>query len=403
MYIYGTASSKSPAKASTKMKEQALLPMADHEKLTIAKFTSQYAKNFPLKFTICEEYCNSSKDLKFLKGDRFQAHSVKQSTVVNIEFDNRIRGTISANSSILFAILFDPNNNILEAMKGYTFEKVSELDQLSDLPLVLCSRESYNDSTPNSSVSTNELLIVRRRVKPRLGRQQLKVYSYTHKKEKTLHTNCVGSFTTKPQDIALHLSDILKHMQDIFPCKAVMFNPKIDASAALSLGPHLRAGPCVVTLMHSSIDTSLVISSTLRQGSQAKKLEVPIDLEILVKLDEQAADHMYEDTPDAAQEEPFYTNIHFGQERSRELQQLRPYPSVVEQDHHHTPQDMWVSRDTKSPPLFANHSSEEKGSFERSSDLDRPQLPPPVPRKKRKVSSNYKSTVFIGGGGGGGG
>lgn len=445
MYARGIASSKPLVRASGSItkshlaNKQAPQPMAGHEKLTIAKFTSQYVKSFPLKFTVCKGYYGPSEDLKFSEGDRFQAHSVKQSTVVNIEYDNGIREHIPTNSSIPFALLFDPYNNTKEAMKGYRFEKVSELVQLPVLPPVLWSRKSYHGSTPDSSVSANELLIVRR-VKSRLvGRQQLKVYSHTQKKEKTLYTSCVGSFSTKPRDIALYLSDILKHMPDIFPCRAVMLNPEVDASTAQSLAPQLRAGPCIVTLMHSSIDTSLVISSTLRQGPQAKMLEIPIDLGIMVKVDEAAKEHdadpMYEDTsqyglfnqpvephppaPDAVQGGQFYTNIHFGQERSRELQSPQTYPSVesaIEQGHYQTPREMRVPSDPINieseyhppdfPPnycLFSKNSNEEKGSFERSpgsgepssnSPSWRPPLPPPNRIKrdvKRDVSSKYKA------------
>ena len=418
MYARGIASSKPLVRESGSItkshltNKQAPLPMAmaSHEKLTIAKFTSLYVKNFPLKFTVCKGCYGPNEDLKFLEGDRFQAHSVKQLTVVNVEYDNGIRENISTNSSIPFAILFDPHNNTKEAMKGYQFEKVSELVQLPVLPPVLWSRKSYHGSTPDSSVAANELLIVRR-VKSRLvGRQQLKVYSHTYKKEKTLYTTCIGSFSTKPRDIALYLYDVLKHMPDIFPCRAVMLNPEVDASTALSLAPHLRARPCVVTLMHSSINTSLVISSTLRHGSQAKKLEIPIDLGILVKVDESTKDQdvdpmsqyalfdqpaqPHPPAPDAVQGSQFYTNVHFGQERSLELQQPQTYPSVesaIEQGHYQMPREMRVPSD----PI----NNEERGNLGRSpssgepssnSPSWRPPLPPPN-RIKRDVSSKYKA------------
>lgn len=86
--------------------------MAAGERLTIAKFTSQYRKNFPAKFI------GPNEDLKFSKGDRFRAHSVKQST---LEYDNGLRENISTESSIPFAILFDLHNNTKAATNGYKF------------------------------------------------------------------------------------------------------------------------------------------------------------------------------------------------------------------------------------------------------------------------------------------
>lgn len=93
--------------------------MAMGEKYTIAKFATRHRQNFPIKFTVAKGFYGPSEDLKFSEGDRFKAHSVKHSTVVNIQYDNGVRENIPANSSIPFAILFDPHGNTQEAMKGY--------------------------------------------------------------------------------------------------------------------------------------------------------------------------------------------------------------------------------------------------------------------------------------------
>lgn len=167
----------------------------------------------------------------------------------DVEYRRGLDWNISTKSSILFAVLFDPYNNSKEAMKGYEFHKVSDLFQLPDLPLILSARKSYyGSSSEYNSVSANELLIVRRVENKLVGRQLLKVYSHTQKKEKTLHSNCVGNFSTKPCYTALHLSDIIKHMPDIFPCRAVMLNPEAQGKAR------------IVTLTHSSIDTAIIPS-----------------------------------------------------------------------------------------------------------------------------------------------
>lgn len=186
---------------------------------------------------------------------KFQADYTKQPTVVNVEDDKGICDSFTANSSIPFAFLFDPYQNTEEAMAGYSFTKISDLFHFPELPLVLWSRKSYHGSTPDSSVSENELLIIRH-VKSRLvGRQELEVYSHTHQKKKTLYSTCVGSFSTKPQDTALYLSDILKHMPDILlhPRKVVMLDPVINPFTAPSVAPHLSDKPRIVML---SISTS---------------------------------------------------------------------------------------------------------------------------------------------------
>ena len=262
--------------------------MGGHEKLTIAEFISQNEKNFPCNFIVCEGH---SSNEEISKGDRFKAIFVT-SKVVNVKYDDGTSENFSANSSILFAILFDPFDDMNEAKQGYSFKTVSEVVNYQVLPPVLWSKKSFHGFTPDSLVSANELFIVRDIV----DGEQLKVYSHTYKKEKTLGTNCFGDFSTKPQDTGLYLSDIMKCMPGILqkPCKAVML--KVDAP------------PRIVTLSMSSIDSSLVIS---RQVPQATMFEISINLEILVKLDR--SDHIYEEldqispvTPVTVQEGKFH-------------------------------------------------------------------------------------------------
>ena len=353
---------------------------ASRSGLTVAKFTSMYSKDFPVKFTVCKGYYGPSENLKFSEGDKFRAHSVKQSQIVTIEYDSGQRENISINSWIPFAILYDPHDNPMEAMKGYRFEKISELMQLSVLPPVLWSRKAYQGSSPESSISANELLIVRGvKTKKLVGKQQLKVYSLTHRKEKTLYSSCVGSFSTKPRDTCLLLSDILKLMKDIFPCRAVMFNSECNTNQA---GISQRNPSCIITMMHSSIETSLVISSTINLSFPSNRkdyLEIPIDLNIMVKIDTSPDDNatgeaVYEDTSLYSQfderyphspppntefdsEQPqFYTNVHFGQERSKSVGQapnsltFSSAQSAVEQGHYQTP-TLAKSERTSSNPI----------------------------------------------------
>ena len=385
--------------------------------LTVAKFLSEHSKNFPMQFTVVKGFYGPNEDLKFSEGDKFKAHSVKQSTVVNIEYDNGQRENIPADSTIPFAILYNPHNNIPEAMKGYKFDKISELVQLPVLPPVLWSRKAYKGSSSDSSVAANELLIVRK-VKTRVvGKQQLKVYSLTQKKEKTLYTTCVGNFSTKPRDISLFLSDILKHMPDIFPCRAVMFDPQSKAQQHI----------VPVTMMHSSIDASLVISSTamnhIFQSSGTKFLEIPIDLGIMVRAESfpevDNSGTVFEDENNGAvyedaslygkfdqkdsnfnQTNKYYTNVHFGQETSKGLvcsphgfptHSLGPdrvftsAKSAVEQGHYQTPKDFKTDHALSdpipiesiyhppddTPPVAGGYvhfvrNSEKKGSYEGS-------------------------------------
>lgn len=354
------------------------------DRMTLTKFAMQYVDQFPTRFVVCKGFYGPNNDLKISDGDCFKAHSLNKSTVVNIEYENGKRENIPVDSTVPFAILYNPQKNHSEALTGYKYEKVADLVQLPVLPPLLWSRKAYQGSSHDSSISANELLIVRG-VKSRLvGKQQLKVYSLTQKREKTLYTSCVGSFSTKPRDVCLFLSDILKYMPDIFPCRAVMFNPEVVHTPGNAVPVSMRTGSCVVTMMHSSINTSIVVSSTLGQcfeTSQTKYLDVPIDLGILVRKDTSLQDDVniddvYEDAslynrfdnshnqklcsslnqnPEPVSNQPsqsqFYTNVHFGQDMPNRGDQghVSSVPLAFEAGHYQTPTSL--KERTSSDPI----------------------------------------------------
>ena len=292
------------------------------ERMTLEKFASKYKDSFPKRFVVCKGFYGPTEDLKFSEGNRFKAHSLKKLTTVNVEHKNGKCENIPVDSTRAFSILYNPKDNINEAIKGYKYEKVSDLVQLSVLPPVLWSRKPYQGSSPNSSLSANELLIVRR-VKSRLmGKQQLKVYSLAQKKEKTLYTSCVGSFSTKPHDVSLHLSDILKYMPDIFPCRAVMFNSE-GANHLPSHASSAGMDACVVTLMHSTTDISVTVSSGLGECFETgctKFTDVPINLGILVRKDSSLLDDVTIDDNDMYEDASLYNRV----DQSNRPPQLQP-------------------------------------------------------------------------------
>lgn len=215
------------------------------------------------------------------EGDHFSIHFVKHTTVVAIECENGNKFNVPLNSAVHFGLLYDPYDNYSEAVKGYKFEKVSDILRMGKLPLVVRARKGHQGSNPESSIAANELLVVRKVRTKLMGRKELKLYSITTGKEKTLNDNCIGHFSTKPREVSMYLPEIVKHIPDVFPCKAVLFN--VAGSAPLCLPSKLSIA--AVTLMHSSINTSLVATSVLEQDLEnAKLLDIPIDLDILVRV-----------------------------------------------------------------------------------------------------------------------
>ena len=263
------------------------------EKLTLAIFAGRYHDVLPLSVRVCRGYCGPNEETSISEGDRFNMHFIKQTTVVAMEYENLNRYNVPLNSSIPFGIIYESHLKQSEALRGYRFEKVSDILQSDVLPKVIRSRRAHRGAGPDSSIAANELLLVRKATKKIMGKPSLKVLSLTAGKEKTLLENCIGHFSTKPREVCLYLPEIVKHLPDIFPCKAVMFNN--DSGAV-----YAKLSTSVVRLLHSSIETSLVATSALEEDTEnARLLDIPIDLDILVRVvtsDELETRKLYTDT-----------------------------------------------------------------------------------------------------------
>lgn len=249
------------------------------EKLTLPEFVSNYHKSLPLHIRVCRGYCGPSEDTSISEGDHFNVHFIKHTTVVLVEMENGHQYNVPLNSAVPFGLLYDPYKNSSQASKGYTFTKVGDILQLPELPNIVRARKAHPSSNSENSIVANELLLVRRASRKRIGKNQLKVYSLTDKREKTLSESCIGHFSTKPRDVCMYLPDIVKHAPDIFPCKAVLFPNKESGSVPAKLTSS------AVTLMHHSIETSLVVTSALDEETEnARMLDIPIDLNIQVRV-----------------------------------------------------------------------------------------------------------------------
>ncbi len=392
--------------------------VAPGEKVSLPVFLSKHHQDFPTRIRVCKGFCGSDEESSLSDGDQFNVHFIKYTTIIAIEYENGSRFNVPLNSAIPFAILYNPHNNIDEAMTGYKFEKVSDVLQMATLPTLLWSRKGYQGSTSDSSISANELLIVRKVRNKILGKQSLKVFSLTTGKDKILSSNCAGNFSTKPRDVCLYLPEILKHMPDCFPCKAVLFSSPAD-SVSRKVGTHQRTGsnsklgvPTMIKMLHSSVETSLVATSVHDQDPEnARLLDIPIDLDILVRVednvDEDETQRLYEDTSfiyehfNPANVRPcikensnqnaqsrFYTNVCFGQERSGIDVSKPPILDTFNECHYQQPRAVrkQESVETGCPPVSHGNGSSAQDMMPSGPDW-RPPLPPP--RVQTSVSCSF--------------
>ena len=271
------------------------------EKLNLSTFISKYHDQLPVCVKVCKGYCGPTEDTSISEGDCFNIHFVKKTTVVNVQYENDVntKFLVPVNSSVPFGLVYDPNMNPMEAQQGIQFQKVSDLMALDKLPPVVRVRKGHSGSSMESSVSPNELLILQKVKKGILGKQ-LKAFSLTTGTEKTLPENCIGHFSTKPREVTMFLSEILKYLPELLPYKAVMYGSECTYQNSGQLPT------ATVIIQNSSIETSLVATSALVQNRKNSLMDIPLDMDILVKVIEFPESDLQQ-----LQEETSYLYDHF--------------------------------------------------------------------------------------------
>ena len=248
--------------------------------MNLTTFASRHRDQLPLVVRVTKGYCGLDEESSISEGDTFNIHFVKHTTVMVVEYENRSgRFSVPMNSAVPFGVIYNPNNNQREALQGFQFPKVSDLLSMKTLPKIVCVKKAYNGSSAESTVAVNEILVINK-VRKTLRGKQLKVYSITKGRDKTLSEACTGNFTTKPRDIKLFLTEILKYASEDLPQKAILFgNDDIPQHFPSKLSS------TIVTLLHKTVEVSLVATSAIEYDMQNSPLmDIPLSLDITVRV-----------------------------------------------------------------------------------------------------------------------
>lgn len=263
---------------------------------------SKYHDQLPVCVKVCKGYCGPTEGTSISEGDSFKIHFTKKTTVVSVQYENDsdTKFLVPVNSSVPFGLVYDPNMNPAEAQLGLLFQKVSDLLALDTLPPIVRVRKSHQGSSLESSVAANELLILQKVKKGILGKQ-LKAFSLTTGTEKTLPESCIGHFSTKPREVTMFLSEIWKYLPELLPYKANMYGSE-------SMHPQNsgQLPTATVIIQNTTVETSLVATSALVHNRKNLLIDIPLDMDILVKVVEYPESDIQQ-----MQEESSYLYNHF--------------------------------------------------------------------------------------------
>ena len=252
---------------------------SNKESLSLGNFMSRYGSSLPLHVRVDKGFCSDQSRYDISTGDEFIIHFIKHRKVITLTDSNACQHSIPSNSPVEVAPLYNPNNNTSEALKGFTFGSAGDIASLSPLPKCVRVTKSYQGNDSKCSVEEGEILIVEKASRKAVKRKAvLKVFSITKNEGKSLNEDCVGHFTTNPDDTRLLLMQAIQHMPDPFPMEAKLYITS-DVSPQIPIGLSSK----VVTLTHSSIETFL-IATTYCEDNATIPAEIPIHLDIDVTV-----------------------------------------------------------------------------------------------------------------------
>lgn len=263
--------SKSPSVASVSSSHSAI------EELSFNDFMLKYSKNLPLKVRVSKGFLGVSEETAINTDDILKLHFMKHTKVVVMETAERVQLSVPFSSYLKFSVLYDPTNNLAEARQGFKFDTVGDLLAIKGtLPKVIRATRACTTPSPDNCVIQDELLILKQSKK---SGKQLKVYSLTAGKRKTLNDSCAGHFTTAPEDIGIHLYEITVHAQECMPCRTILYVRGKESSGVLG-----DLHDSVVTLKQMATESSVIATSGLcEEGETGDVAEMPADLDIEVE------------------------------------------------------------------------------------------------------------------------
>ena len=249
----------------------AMTPPTAVNTLSLQELVEKYSQSLPLQIKVLHGYSGQTSQLTVSSGDYYNVHFVKHQEVVSMRDKLGFTYTIPLNSSFQFGLVYSAESHNPNAFDVHIYEKVADLLTLSPLPRVACATRDVKGSDEKSTIATNEILVIKRVIRPKLRKKSLEVLSLKTQSMKVLPLDCEGWFTLNPRRNQIYLLELVRCIPDVFPCEALMFFSS-DASNQPRISPSLLNA--VVTLTGRKTETSLIASSvTYGEGDEDSTAE----------------------------------------------------------------------------------------------------------------------------------
>ena len=230
--------------------------------------------SLPTKVRIVKGTLYPSGGVAITRGHDLLLHFVKHTSAYKVQAPDGAKYTIPFNSSIRFAVLYNPTNPVKPIPKGFKFRSAGDIMKLKSIPLVVAVTKSFEGVNSKSTVREGQILLIRGIKTDSASGYRLMVKTINGHK-KLLPPKCVAHFSTAPNLISLTVQEFIK-------CKIKMpQNVVLQYPTSVHRNKSL---PAVVTMLEPTKEVSVIASCpTLNDTPNTKLLEIPLSTSVIVQ------------------------------------------------------------------------------------------------------------------------
>lgn len=252
--------------------------------MPISDLIEEYGSQLPLRFSISESLYGVCEESSLMEGQLLNVHFEKETKVVCVRANTGAEYVVPLNSSLIFNILYNPQNKYEAAKKGYIFSKVSDLINAPSVPQAVVVTTAFQYSNDNGDillVMEGQALIINSVQCNEDGTKKLKCTMVKRNTILFLDEDVLGNFSTNVSHLKFQLADIVELIS--LPVSVILENSN-DKRIRLPL--HATIG--TYTIFDQRIEKSIIVSSKYNEGNQLIEvlLSVPIEAH-LVKISQQ--------------------------------------------------------------------------------------------------------------------
>ena len=248
--------------------------------MPLNELVDEFCSEFPACFSVSESLYGICENRSLMKGQQLNIHFLKEADAVNVKSNSGMEYIVPLITSFGCSVLYNPENKIHTAKKGYTFNETKDLMNANPLPVMVCVTKAFND-TNNMAVEEGEILFLDKIKECEDSTKSLICTNVLSGKTRHIGELCETSFTTETEKIKLSLLKLMEYVS--LPVNVVFHEPS-DGSVKLPL----YATVDYYTITDQHVEKSVIASteySNVSSTSVSKEIiEIMLSLPLEVQL-----------------------------------------------------------------------------------------------------------------------